>query len=508
MPFAKLGLRSELIEAVVAKGYDTPSPIQERAIPAILERRDVIGGAQTGTGKTAAFSLPMLQLLAESSFTNKRPRALVLTPTRELASQVHQSIRDYGQKLNLRSTVIFGGVGLGPQITSLRRGVDIVVATPGRLLDLMQRREANLSAVEILVLDEADRMLDMGFIHDIKKIIKEVPNERQNLLFSATYSKEVKKFCDGILRDPVEVEVSARNSTAERVDQEAYIVGQKSKRAMLSSMIKNENWSQVLVFTRTKHGANRLATQLEKDDISAMAIHGNKSQSARERALAAFKANRIEVLVATDIAARGLDIVDLPYVVNYELPNVAEDYVHRIGRTGRAGKAGKAISLVCETEEEYLWDIEKLLKREIPVFLIDQNGERREADIDRKPTGKKHAHSKNRGGSANRSFGGGGGGGGRGPRGGGNRNPRGGGGGPRGGSPRGGSPRGGGGGGRGRNPEGGSSTGGGSSQNNRRRSGGQGNRQRSEGNSSEGSSQGSKPSTFRSKITNLLSRGR
>ena len=504
MPFAKLGLRSELIEAVVAKGYDTPSPIQERAIPAILERRDVIGGAQTGTGKTAAFSLPMLQLLAESSFNNKRPRALVLTPTRELASQVHQSIRDYGQKLNLRSTVIFGGVGIGPQITSLRRGVDIVVATPGRLLDLMQRREANLSAIEFLVLDEADRMLDMGFIHDIKKIIKEVPNERQNLLFSATYSKEVKKFCDGILRDPVEVEVSARNSTAERVDQEAYIVGQKSKRAMLSSMIKNENWSQVLVFTRTKHGANRLATQLEKDDISAMAIHGNKSQSARERALAAFKANRIEVLVATDIAARGLDIVDLPYVVNYELPNVAEDYVHRIGRTGRAGKAGKAISLVCETEEEYLWDIEKLLKREIPVFIIDQNGERREADMDRKPTGKKHAHSKNRGGSANRSFGGGGSGGGNrgrgGPRGGGNRNPRGGGGGPRGG------PRGGGG--RGRNPEGGSSAGGGSSQNNRRRSGGQGNRQRSEGSSSEGSSQGSKPSTFRSTITNLLSRGR
>ena len=504
MPFAKLGLRSELIEAVVAKGYDTPSPIQERAIPAILERRDVIGGAQTGTGKTAAFSLPMLQLLAESSFNNKRPRALVLTPTRELASQVHQSIRDYGQKLNLRSTVIFGGVGIGPQITSLRRGVDIVVATPGRLLDLMQRREANLSAIEFLVLDEADRMLDMGFIHDIKKILKEVPNERQNLLFSATYSKEVKKFCDGILRDPVVVEVSARNSTAERVDQEAYIVGQKSKRAMLSSMIKNENWSQVLVFTRTKHGANRLATQLEKDDISAMAIHGNKSQSARERALAAFKANRIEVLVATDIAARGLDIVDLPYVVNYELPNVAEDYVHRIGRTGRAGKAGKAISLVCETEEEYLWDIEKLLKREIPVFIIDQNGERREADMDRKPTGKKHAHSKNRGGSANRSFGGGGSGGGNrgrgGPRGGGNRNPRGGGGGPRGG------PRGGGG--RGRNPEGGSSAGGGSSQNNRRRSGGQGNRQRSEGSSSEGSSQGSKPSTFRSKITNLLSRGR
>ena len=496
MPFAKLGLRSELIEAVVAKGYDTPSPIQERAIPAILERRDVIGGAQTGTGKTAAFSLPMLQLLAESSFNNKRPRALVLTPTRELASQVHQSIRDYGQKLNLRSVVIFGGVGFGPQITAFRRGVDIVVATPGRLLDLMQRREANLSNVEILVLDEADRMLDMGFIHDIKKILKEVPSERQNLFFSATYSKEVKKFSDAVLHDPIEVEVSARNSTAERVDQEAYIVGQKSKRAMLSSMIKNGKWSQVLVFTRTKHGANRLATQLEKDDISAMAIHGNKSQSARERALASFKANRIEVLVATDIAARGLDIADLPYVVNYELPNVAEDYVHRIGRTGRAGKAGKAISLVCENEEDYLWDIEKLLKREIPIFLIDQNGERREAEMDRKPSGKKRTKTQNRGGSGSRNYGGGGGRG-RNPRGGGgNRNPRGGGGGQRGG------------GGRGRNSEGGNSTSGGPSQNKRRRPGGQGNRQRSEGNASEGSSQASKPPTFRSKLNNLLSRGR
>ena len=500
MPFAKLGLRSELIEAVTAKGYDTPSPIQERAIPAILERRDVIGGAQTGTGKTAAFALPMLQLLAESEFNNKRPRALVLTPTRELASQVHQSIRDYGQKLSLRSTVIFGGVGMGPQITAFRRGVDIVVATPGRLLDLMQRREANLSAIEILVLDEADRMLDMGFIHDIKKILKEVPAKRQNLFFSATYPNDVKKFSDSILCDPVEVEVSARNSTAERVDQEAYIVGQKSKQAMLSSMIRTGDWSQVLVFTRTKHGANRLATQLEKDDISAMAIHGNKSQSARERALASFKANRIQVLVATDIAARGLDIADLPYVVNYELPNVAEDYVHRIGRTGRAGKAGKAISLVCETEEEYLWDIEKLLKKEIPLYAMDQNGERREVELNRKPAAKKHAHSKNRGGSGGRSFGGGGGGGGRNSGGGGNRNSRGGNRGPGGGDRNE----------RGSREGGGNAGGSGGSQQaqNKRRPNRQGMRQRSDNKPAESASPAAKPNTFRSKLTNLLSRGR
>ena len=357
MSFTQLGLRSELTEAVKAKGYTEPSPIQAQAIPAILAGKDVIGGAQTGTGKTAAFGLPLLQILAESEFKTKRPRTLILAPTRELAAQVHQSIMDHGKRLNLKSAVIFGGVGFNPQITALRRGLDIIVATPGRLLDLCQRREANLSAIEILVLDEADRMLDMGFIHDIKKILKLLPKKRQNLLFSATYSREVKKLADTILSKPVEVEVAPRNATADRVDQEAFEVGQKSKRSTLSSMISKGKWSQVLVFTRTKHGANRLTTQLNKDGITALAIHGNKSQSARERALANFKANKVRVLVATDIAARGLDIVSLPYVVNFELPNIPEDYVHRIGRTGRAGLSGKAISLVSETESEYLFAI-------------------------------------------------------------------------------------------------------------------------------------------------------
>ncbi len=380
MSFAHLGLRPELIEAVTSKGYKTPSPIQAKAIPAILKGCDVLGGAQTGTGKTAAFSLPLLQRLEESLFQGKRPRALVLTPTRELAAQVHQSILDYGRGLKLRSTVIFGGVGFHPQFKALRSGLDIVVATPGRLLDLCERKEAKLTAIETLVLDEADRMLDMGFIHDIKKIIKLLPEKRQTLFFSATYSREVRKLADSILRNPVEVEVSPRNSTADRIHQEAYIVGQKSKRDMLSSMITNGDWSQVLVFTRTKHGANRLATQLEKDDLTARAIHGNKSQSAREKALSNFKANKIRVLVATDIAARGLDIANLPHVVNFELPNVPEDYVHRIGRTGRAGKRGKAISLVSEAEKQYLAAIERLLKKEIPLFTIRGDGEKRELD--------------------------------------------------------------------------------------------------------------------------------
>lgn len=396
MPFAQLGLRSELTEAVAAKGYDTPSPIQQRAIPAILDRRDVLGGAQTGTGKTAAFALPLLQLLTESDFKSKRPRALVLTPTRELAAQVHQSFRDYGSQLKQRSAVIFGGVGFQPQISAFRRGLDIVVATPGRLLDLCQRGDANLSGIEFLVLDEADRMLDMGFVHDIRKILKLLPDDRQNLFFSATYSKDVKKLADSILRDPVEVEVAPRNATADRVDQEAYIVGQKSKRAVLAAMINDGNWSQVLIFTRTKHGANRLATQLGKDGIDAMAIHGNKSQGARERALAAFKANKIQALVATDIAARGLDIADLPHVVNYELPNVPEDYVHRIGRTGRAGKEGTAISLVSESEEAYLTDIEKLLKRSIPIYAMNKDGTRREVQLKRSPAERKAAAKKAR----------------------------------------------------------------------------------------------------------------
>lgn len=378
MNFSKLGLRPELFEAVEAKGYTTPSPIQARAIPAVLEGRDVLGGAQTGTGKTAAFSLPMLQLLAASEFKgqHKRPRALVLAPTRELAAQVHQSIVDYGDRMDLRSAVIFGGVGFQPQIDSLRRGLDIIVATPGRLLDLCERGEAQLSGVEILVLDEADRMLDMGFIHDIRKVLKLVPRERQNLFFSATYSNEVKRLADSMLNNPVEVEVAARNATADRVDQEAYEVGQKGKAQFLADMIQIGDWSQVLVFTRTKHGANRLAKHLDGQRIAAMAIHGNKSQSAREKALSLFKSGRIRVLVATDIAARGLDIADLPHVVNYELPNIPEDYVHRIGRTGRAGKAGQAVSLVSDVEEGYLWDIEKLLKKEIPRYKLNAEGEK------------------------------------------------------------------------------------------------------------------------------------
>jgi ATP-dependent RNA helicase RhlE len=378
MSFSEMGLLPELVAAVEAKGYTKPSPIQARAIPAVLDGHDVLGGAQTGTGKTAAFSLPMLQILSKSEFhgQNKRPRALVLAPTRELAAQVHQSIVDYGKGMQVRSAVIFGGVGFQPQINLLRRGLDIIVATPGRLLDLCERGELHLSSVEILVLDEADRMLDMGFIHDIKRVLKLVPAKRQNLFFSATYSKEVKKLADSMLHNPVEVEVAARNATADRVDQEAYVVGQKAKPGLLIDLIKGGDWSQVLVFTRTKHGANRLATQLDKKGIGAMAIHGNKSQSARERALAAFKANKIRVLVATDIAARGLDIADLPHVVNYELPNIPEDYVHRIGRTGRAGKAGNAVSLVSDVEEGYLWDIEKTMKKEIPLFKIDDRGEK------------------------------------------------------------------------------------------------------------------------------------
>lgn len=378
MLFSEMGLLPELVAAVEAKGYTTPSPIQAHSIPAILEGRDVLGGAQTGTGKTAAFSLPMLQILSKSEFKgqNKRPRALVLAPTRELAAQVHQSILDYGNGMHMRSAVIFGGVGFQPQINLLRRGLDIIVATPGRLLDLCQRGDAQLSGIEMLVLDEADRMLDMGFIHDIKKILQLIPEKRQNLFFSATYSKDVKKLADSMLNNPVEVEVAARNATADRVDQEAYVVGQKAKPGFLIDLINGGNWSQVLVFTRTKHGANRLATQLDKSGIGAMAIHGNKSQSARERALAAFKANKIRVLVATDIAARGLDIADLPHVVNYELPNIPEDYVHRIGRTGRAGKAGNAVSLVSDVEEGYLWDIEKTMKKEIPLFKIDDRGEK------------------------------------------------------------------------------------------------------------------------------------
>ncbi len=375
MSFETLGLSAELLRAVSGQGYTQATPIQRQAIPVILSGRDVLAGAQTGTGKTAGFTLPMLQLLSERpAAKGARPvRALVLTPTRELAAQVGESVSTYGQHLPLRSAVIFGGVKINPQIERLRRGVDILVATPGRLLDHAAQKTVDLSQIEILVLDEADRMLDMGFIHDIRKVLALLPqNEaRQNLLFSATFSDEIKQLAERLLNRPQLIEVAKRNTTAERIEQLVHPVDKSRKRELLSHMIGARNWRQVLVFTRTKHGANRLAQQLEKDGLSAAAIHGNKSQGARTRALAGFKSGEVRVLVATDIAARGLDIDQLPHVVNYELPNVPEDYVHRIGRTGRAGKEGQAVSLVCVDEHKLLRDIERLLKRKIPQQVLE-----------------------------------------------------------------------------------------------------------------------------------------
>ncbi len=372
MSFDNLGLSADILRAVAEQGYSEPTPIQRQAIPVVLQGRDILAGAQTGTGKTAGFTLPLLELLHEhAQGKGQRPvRALVLTPTRELAAQVAESVATYGRHLPLRSTVVFGGVKINPQIEKLRHGVDILVATPGRLLDHAQQKTVDLSHVEILVLDEADRMLDMGFIHDIRRVLKLLPRERQNLLFSATYSKEIKQLTNDLLDDPVLIEVARRNTPAETVAQVAYPVDKGRKRELLSHMIGANNWRQVLVFTRTKHGANRLAQQLEKDGLSAAAIHGNKSQGARTRALASFKQGDVRVLVATDIAARGLDIDQLPHVVNFELPNVPEDYVHRIGRTGRAGNEGEAISLVCVDELKLLQDIERVLKREIPKEKI------------------------------------------------------------------------------------------------------------------------------------------
>ncbi|HRQ89754.1 MAG TPA: DEAD/DEAH box helicase, partial [Bacteroidia bacterium] len=350
MTFSELGLDAILTQAVAAKGYETPTPIQAQSIPAILTGRDLLGGSQTGTGKTAAFTLPMLQRLAAGRSQPRCPRGLVLAPTRELAAQVGESVDTYGKGLRLSSAVIFGGVGINPQIDRLRRGVDILVATPGRLLDHASQGTVDLSHVEILVLDEADRMLDMGFIHDIRKILKLLPARRQNLLFSATYSPEIKALADGILHNPVEVEVARHNTAAETVTQVIHPVAKADKRRLLSQLVKDGGWHQVLVFARTKHGSNRLAEQLCTDGIPAAAIHGNKSQSARTKALADFKSNAIRVLVATDVASRGIDIRLLPHVVNYELPNVPEDYVHRIGRTGRAGEEGCACSLVSADE--------------------------------------------------------------------------------------------------------------------------------------------------------------
>ncbi|MCG2635313.1 MAG: DEAD/DEAH box helicase [Gammaproteobacteria bacterium] len=376
MSFDSLGLSAELLRAVSDQGYDEPTPVQKQAIPVILEGRDILAGAQTGTGKTAGFTLPLLQRLTESSAApggagRKPVRALVLTPTRELAAQVGESVETYGKYLSLNSTVIFGGVNINPQMNRLRRGVDIVVATPGRLLDHVGQGSLDLSSVEILVLDEADRMLDMGFIHDIRKVLKLLPNRRQNLLFSATFSAEIKTLADKLLDSPTLIEVAHRNTASELVAQVVHPVDRVRKRELLSSLINNEGWQQILIFTRTKHGANRLAQQLVQDGISAAAIHGNKSQAARTRALAEFKQNKVRALVATDIAARGLDIDQLPHVVNFELPNVPEDYVHRIGRTGRAGNEGEAISLVCVDESSFLRDIERLIRKEIPKVVVE-----------------------------------------------------------------------------------------------------------------------------------------
>jgi ATP-dependent RNA helicase RhlE len=372
MSFDTLGLSAELLRAVAEQGYSEPTPVQRDAIPVILEGRDILAGAQTGTGKTAGFTLPLLQRLSDAApVKGRRPvRALILTPTRELAAQVAESVNTYGRHLPLTSTVIFGGVKINPQIARLRAGVDIVVATPGRLLDHVSQKTLDLSAVEILVLDEADRMLDMGFIRDIRKILDLLPKRRQNMLFSATYSDEIRQLADKLLDAPVLIEVARRNTPTELVSQVIHPVDRERKRELLSFMVGSQNWRQVLVFTRTKHGANRLSEQLAKDGISSAAIHGNKSQGARTRALADFKRGEVRVLVATDIAARGLDIDQLPHVVNYELPNVPEDYVHRIGRTGRAGNEGQAVSLVCVDEHKLLGDIERLLKRDLSKIVI------------------------------------------------------------------------------------------------------------------------------------------
>ncbi len=366
MSFNTLGLSKPILRAVAEEGYTTPTPIQQQAIPVILEGKDILAGAQTGTGKTAGFTLPLLERLGRSKPLGKHPRVLILAPTRELAAQVGESVATYGKYLPYTSAIIFGGVNLRPQVTALRKGVDIIIATPGRLLDHVNQKNIDLSKIECLVLDEADRMLDMGFIHDIKKVLALLPKTRQNLLFSATFSDEIKRLADGLLKSPVLIEVARRNTTAEQVTQIVHPVDRERKRELLSHLITTQEWKQVLVFTRTKHGANRLSGQLEKDGITAAAIHGNKSQSARTKALSAFKEGNVRVLVATDIAARGIDIDLLSHVVNFELPNVAEDYVHRIGRTGRAGNTGAAISLVCVDEHELLRNIERLIKRDIP----------------------------------------------------------------------------------------------------------------------------------------------
>ena len=379
MNFEELNLAPAILKAVLEQGYETPTPIQAQAIPAVLEGHDLLAGAQTGTGKTAAFTLPMLHKLTMSRSTENKfgvygVRALVLTPTRELAAQVEESIRTYGKYLQLTSTVIFGGVGMNPQVARIKKGVDILVATPGRLLDLQQQGLLDLSTVQMLVLDEADRMLDMGFIHDVKKILALVPKEKQSLLFSATFSDEIRELANGLLKNPQSIQVTPSNTTVQRITQVVHPVGRGKKKALLAHIINEHNWSQVLVFTRTKFGANNVAEFLTKNGISAMALHGNKSQTARTQALAGFKSGDIRALVATDIAARGIDIDELPHVVNYEIPNISEDYVHRIGRTGRAGSSGEAVSLVSLDEEGFMKDIEHFTKQQVPVVVVEGFG--------------------------------------------------------------------------------------------------------------------------------------
>jgi ATP-dependent RNA helicase RhlE len=405
MSFESLGLSDPLLKAIEKKGYTTPSPIQEKCIPVVLQGKDVLASAQTGTGKTAGFTLPLLQILSGAQTPQKRPiRALVLTPTRELAAQILENVKEYSTFLKIKSTVIFGGVKQGPQVNTLRSGVDVLIATPGRLLDLIDQGYISLKDVEILVLDEADRMLDMGFLRDIKKVLALVPDKRQNLLFSATFSKDIKKLAGGFLNNPVLVEATPENTTAEKVNQQIYHVDKVKKRNIIIQMIKQGDWQQVLVFTRTKHGANKLCEKMVSAGITAAAIHGNKTQGARTKALAGFKAGSIRVLVATDIAARGIDIPLLPHVVNFELPNVPEDYVHRIGRTGRAGANGIAISLVSHDEVAYLKDIEKLLKQKLPSGYIEgfEQGEAPKEDPnDKKPQNHSPRKPRNNSGGGN-----------------------------------------------------------------------------------------------------------
>jgi ATP-dependent RNA helicase RhlE len=416
MSFSTLGLSDEIVRATTERGYTTPTPIQMQAIPAVLAGGDLLAGAQTGTGKTAGFTLPILHLLSTNkssvnsvltNSTNRNApigrapiRALILTPTRELAAQVEESVQAYGKYLKLNSMTIFGGVGMTPQVRQLRSRVDILVATPGRLLDHVQQGTVDLSRVEILVLDEADRMLDMGFIRDIRRILALLPKQRQNLLFSATFSPEIKAFASSLLNQPTLIEMERRNVTADTVSQKVYLVDRERKRDLLTHLIRQHNWFQVLVFTRTKHGADRLVKQLTEDRIPAMAIHGNKSQAARTRALAKFKDASLQVLVATDIAARGIDITDLPHVVNYELPNSPEDYIHRIGRTGRAGADGEASSLVCVDEHQLLGAIERLIKQQLPREIVTGF----EPDLHAKPepiqNGRQNRQSQSRGGQS------------------------------------------------------------------------------------------------------------